>query len=85
MKASGPGVEAQVPGRRSVDVYDTTLSWWRAAVRRKLVKMVHRESAVIAEMQVSGFGSGLVSLLAYFGNFVSRHSNAQGALRFLFV
>ena len=35
------------------DVYDTTLSWWRAAIRRRLVQSIHWESRVIARMQVS--------------------------------
>jgi hypothetical protein len=35
------------------DVYDTSLSWWRAAIRRRLVASVRRESRVIARMQVS--------------------------------
>ena len=41
------------PGRRARDVYDTTLSWWRAGVRRKLVNVVHWESQIISKMQVS--------------------------------
>jgi hypothetical protein len=41
------------PGRRARDVYDTTLSWWRAGVRRKLVTTVHWESQIIANVQVS--------------------------------
>jgi len=43
----------KTPGRQPKDVYDTTLPWWRAAIRRKLVASVHRESRVIAQMQVS--------------------------------
>ncbi|RDB18722.1 Dihydrosphingosine 1-phosphate phosphatase YSR3 [Hypsizygus marmoreus] len=39
------------PGRRPMDVYDATLPWWRAAIRRKLVKAVQKESKVIARMQ----------------------------------
>ncbi|KAF8970350.1 PAP2 superfamily-domain-containing protein [Flammula alnicola] len=39
------------PGRQGRDVYDTTLSWWRAALRRKLVATVHWESQAIAKMQ----------------------------------
>lgn len=42
-----------VPGRRPKDVYDKSLSWWRAAIRRRLVRSVHRESEVLARMQVS--------------------------------
>ena len=40
------------PGCRSADAYDATLPWWRAAVRRKLLVVVQRESNVIARMQV---------------------------------
>lgn len=40
-----------LPGQHSMDVYDATLSWWRAAIRRKLVKAVERESEMIATMQ----------------------------------
>lgn len=43
------------PGRRPMDVYDTTLPWWRAAIRRKLVKTVQWESRAIARMQVGVF------------------------------
>ncbi|CAL1708535.1 unnamed protein product [Somion occarium] len=38
-------------GRLSDEVYDRALSWWRAAVRRKLVKSVEWESRLIATMQ----------------------------------
>ena len=41
------------PGIQPKDVYDTSLSWWRAAIRRRLVASVHWESRVIARMQVS--------------------------------
>lgn len=34
------------------DVYDRSLPWWRAAVRRKLVDSVKEESRIIARMQV---------------------------------
>ncbi|KAL0957978.1 hypothetical protein HGRIS_000155 [Hohenbuehelia grisea] len=40
-----------LPGLKSTDVYETTLPWWRAAVRREIVKSVHWESDVIARMQ----------------------------------
>ncbi|KIY51066.1 hypothetical protein FISHEDRAFT_13986, partial [Fistulina hepatica ATCC 64428] len=33
------------------DVYDTTLPWWRAAMRRQLVKRVQRESVLVANLQ----------------------------------
>lgn len=42
-----------LPGQHSMDVYDATLPWWRAAIRRKLVKAVERESGMIAAIQVS--------------------------------
>ena len=41
------------PGIQPKDVYDTSLSWWRAAIRRRLVARVRWESRVIARMQVS--------------------------------
>lgn len=44
--------EVDIPFRQ-IDVYDATLIWWRAAIRRKLVKSVRWESEVIARMQVS--------------------------------
>ncbi|KAG6865552.1 hypothetical protein C0991_001556 [Blastosporella zonata] len=34
-----------------MDVYDVTLPWWRAAIRRRLVKIVQWESQVIAKLQ----------------------------------
>lgn len=45
--------DEHTPGRRARDVYDTTLSWWRAGVRRKLVRAVYWESQIIAKMQAS--------------------------------
>ncbi|TFK70137.1 hypothetical protein BDN72DRAFT_959047 [Pluteus cervinus] len=39
------------PGLGSPDVYSTTLPWWRAEIRRRLVKSVAWESRVIARMQ----------------------------------
>ena len=50
---SKPLVNWVSPGIQPKDVYDTSLSWWRAAIRRRLVASVHRESRVIARMQVS--------------------------------
>lgn len=47
-----PAVEEMPPGRRAVDVYEASLSWWRAAIRRKIVASVRKESVVIARMQV---------------------------------
>ncbi|KAF8880461.1 PAP2 superfamily-domain-containing protein [Gymnopilus junonius] len=38
-------------GRQGRDVYESTLSWWRAGLRRKLVTTVQWESQVIAKMQ----------------------------------
>ena len=43
----------RTPGHHARDVYDTTLSWWRAGIRRKLVNMVHWESQIVARMQAS--------------------------------
>ncbi|PFH44675.1 hypothetical protein AMATHDRAFT_11208 [Amanita thiersii Skay4041] len=40
------------PGRGPVNMYEATLSPWRAAIRRVLVKQVEKESKVIAKMQV---------------------------------
>ena len=39
-------------GRLPEDVYANYLSWWRAALRRKCVVVVERESEVIAKWQV---------------------------------
>lgn len=47
-----PTVEKEPPGRQARDVYDTVLSPWRAAIRRKILKNVKRESKMIARMQV---------------------------------
>ncbi len=46
-------VEDMIPGRLPVTFYESTLPWWRAAVRRVLVNMVLWESNIIAKMQVS--------------------------------
>lgn len=43
---------ADEPGRLPVDVYDVMLPRWRAAIRKRLVRTVERESQVIARMQV---------------------------------
>ena len=49
-------------GRLPEEVYERTLSWWRAGIRRAIVRNVERESRVLATMQVSGLcdrcGSG---------------------------
>lgn len=50
---SKPLVDCVSPGIQAKDVYDTSLSWWRAAIRRRLVASVRWESRVIARMQVS--------------------------------
>lgn len=42
-------------GRLPEEVYTTTLSWWRAAVRRRLVGIVEWESGVLAQLQVRRF------------------------------
>jgi hypothetical protein len=39
-------------GRRDPEVYERTLQSWRAALRRPIVKMVEKESHIIAAMQV---------------------------------
>ena len=49
---AGNGEDVDSSGH-PIDVYDATLSWWRAAIRRRLVKSVKWESTVIARMQVS--------------------------------
>lgn len=41
-----------MPKIEGKDVYDTTLSWWQAGLRRRLVATVKWESEVIAKMQV---------------------------------
>ena len=50
---SKPLVDWVSPGIQPKDVYETSLSWWRVAIRRRLVESVRRESRVIARMQVS--------------------------------
>ncbi|KAJ8688727.1 Long-chain base-1-phosphate phosphatase [Pleurotus ostreatus] len=40
-----------LPGLNAVDVYEATLPWWRAALRRQIVKNVTWESNVIARIQ----------------------------------
>ena len=39
-------------GRRDPEVYERTLQSWRVAIRRPIVRMVEKESHVIAAMQV---------------------------------
>lgn len=45
-------VESLIPGQLPMDVYEATLPWWRAAVRRVLVKSVLWESEILAKVQV---------------------------------
>lgn len=45
-------LEASIPGKLPRDVYDSTLPWWRARIRRQLLKTVKWESEVLARMQV---------------------------------
>ena len=40
------------PPNGTKDVYDATLPWWRAAIRRRLVRIIEHESPLIARMQV---------------------------------
>jgi hypothetical protein len=40
------------PGSLPTDAYDTILPWWRASIRRKLVKSVEWESRVLGKLQV---------------------------------
>ncbi|KAL4258395.1 Phosphatidic acid phosphatase type 2/haloperoxidase domain-containing protein [Pleurotus pulmonarius] len=40
-----------LPGLNAMDVYEATLPWWRAALRRQIVKNVTWESNVIARIQ----------------------------------
>lgn len=44
--------ESDGPGTLPDDVYDTTLSWWRASARRFLVRNLKTESRWLASMQV---------------------------------
>jgi len=44
--------ESVAAGRRDPEVYERTLQPWRAAIRRPIVKMVEKESNVIAALQV---------------------------------
>ena len=39
-------------GRRDAEVYERTLQPWKAAIRRPIVRMVEKESYIIAAMQV---------------------------------
>lgn len=40
-------------GRQPEEVYTRTMSWWRAAIRRAILRNVEWESQVLANMQVS--------------------------------
>lgn len=44
--------EFMAAGRRDPEVYERTLGSWRAAIRRPIVRMVEKESHIIATMQV---------------------------------
>ena len=44
--------EFMAAGRRDPEVYERTLQSWRAAIRRPVVRMVEKESHIIAAMQV---------------------------------
>jgi hypothetical protein len=54
----GAPLYATSPGYLPANIYDATLPWWRAAIRRKLVQNVERESPVIARMQVCPLSCG---------------------------
>ncbi|KAF9265034.1 acid phosphatase/Vanadium-dependent haloperoxidase [Marasmius fiardii PR-910] len=44
--------DARVPsGKQPSDIYEATLSWWRAGIRRQIVKTVKNESKVVARLQ----------------------------------
>jgi len=62
-----------IPGRLATDVYDATLPWWRAAIRRKLLKSVKWESRVLARMQVRTQTGILFIGLFYIWNVVQFH------------
>lgn len=64
--------EVDIPFRQ-IDVYDATLIWWRAAIRRKLVKSVRWESEVIARMQDLVRTSWLDSYFVY-TSFLGTHT-----------
>lgn len=54
--ADNDAANAIVPaGRLPEEVYTSTLNWWRAAVRRRLVRIVEWESGVLAKVQVRFF------------------------------
>lgn len=50
--ASSHTNEFVAAGRRDLEVYERTLQSWRAAMRRPIVRMVEKESHIIAAMQV---------------------------------
>ncbi|KAL0061390.1 Long-chain base-1-phosphate phosphatase [Marasmius tenuissimus] len=49
-----PGIDFS-PGKQPSDIYEQTLPWWRAAIRRQIVKRVEVESKTVARLQVSTF------------------------------
>jgi len=44
--------EVVAAGRRDTEVYERTLQPWKATIRRHIVRMVEKESHIIAAMQV---------------------------------
>ena len=50
--ASSDTNEFVATGRRDPEVYERTLQSWRAALRRPIIRMVEKESHIIAAMQV---------------------------------
>ena len=48
-KHEDPLVDWAPPGTNPRVAYDSSLPWWRAAIRRKLVASVEWESGVIAQ------------------------------------
>lgn len=50
--ASSDVNEFVASGRRDPEVYKRTLQSWRAAIRRPVVRMVEKESHIIAAIQV---------------------------------
>ncbi|KAK1219246.1 Long-chain base-1-phosphate phosphatase [Marasmius sp. AFHP31] len=45
-----PGIDFS-PGKQPSDIYEQTLPWWRAAIRRQIVKRVEVESQTVARLQ----------------------------------
>ncbi|KAL0579647.1 Long-chain base-1-phosphate phosphatase [Marasmius crinis-equi] len=53
------------PGKAPSDIYEATLPWWRAAIRRKIVQRVEVESKVVARLQNAIRCSWLDSYFVY--------------------